>query len=162
MAEQEEINNLTRSVLAEFGVSTISKLANELRRLDKVASQKLVDSLDFRVKDFITSIILDFEYEDYGQWVELGRKPGKFAPVKAIEEWCRIRNIDEKYAYPINYKIYKLGIKPTPFVSNIIDNGNSLEELISGIESSYEKKIEIQLEKLIKDSFNVTNHNTAA
>ena len=75
------------------------------------------------------------EMEDYGQWVDQGRKPGKFAPVDAIRKWVktkpiRLRDLEtgqflkttesrmNSLAFLINRKIKEKGIAATNFLSD--------------------------------------------
>lgn len=75
--------------------------------------------------------------EEYGQWVDQGRKPGKGAPPEVIRQWVREKPIRPRnknggfkkvtdasvnsLAYLINRKIKREGIKPTHFFSEPFD-----------------------------------------
>lgn len=150
MAEDNS-NKIAIKGFNKFSKEFIGDIASELARLDKKATGKLIDSLSWEVKDFISQIKIDFFYEDYGKWVELGRKPGKFPPISKIKEWCKTKGIEEKAAYPISYKIYKFGIKPTPFVSDIIKNKNVDDSLGTLTTQHFGEQLQFKLDKLVED-----------
>lgn len=151
MAEDNS-NKIAIKGFNKYSKEFIGAIAGELIKRDKKATGKLIDSLNWEIKDFISSIKIDFLYEDYGQWVELGRKPGKFPPVSKIRDWCKVRGIDEKAAWPISYKIFKLGIKPTPFVSDIIKDKNVDENIAIMAEKYFGEQLQYKIDKLVDES----------
>lgn len=145
MTEVNSISDLTRAVLSIYGRETVIKLISQLRKMDKVASGKLLNSLDWKLKQFVESFQLEFGGEPHGIYVLQGRKPGKFVPLKPLQEWMKLRGINLKYTYPINRKIYKFGIKPANFLDEVISD-NSINDLVGDLEQRYEKEIESQIE----------------
>jgi hypothetical protein len=119
-----------REALEIFGQSYIAELSNQLRKLDKKASGDLLRSLDSRVIQtaFGTKYTIVLKAEDYLQYVDRGRRPGKFPPVDAIAKWVRLKGISPKAIYPIGKKIKEKGIKPT----NVIQK--SLDKTLQGIQ----------------------------
>jgi hypothetical protein len=96
---------------------------------DKVASGKLRDSIKvIAVKQSENVTILQVMAEEYSQWVQSGRLPGKKGvPVQAIEKWIKDRNLqgrDKKgryikrrsFAFAIQSNIKKFGIRPSNFL----------------------------------------------
>jgi HK97 gp10 family phage protein len=51
----------------------------------------------------------------YAPYVEFGTKP-HFPPLEAIRQWCAVRGIDVKLAYPIARAIARRGIPARPFL----------------------------------------------
>lgn len=137
---------VARAVFNIYGKDVIAKLKAQIDSLDKVASGKLLRSLDYKLERFLTSFKFSIEGEDYGINVLQGRKAGKFAPVKALQEWMETKNIDLKYSYAINKSIYKFGIRPANFLEEVITD-SSIDELSKQLEENYKTKIENQLEK---------------
>lgn len=109
-----------KRVLDTFGLQSVKEMANRLRGGDKVASARLLNSLDYRIKENINEILLFFEMVDYGKFVDKGRNPGKMPPISKIEEWCHIKGIPKKAAFPIARNIGLFGIKPFSFFSTTI------------------------------------------
>ncbi len=66
----------------------------------------------------------------YGPFVELGTRP-HFPPLDAIREWCRVRGIDEKAAFPIARAISRRGLPERPwlrpaFLAGIVQHANRI------------------------------------
>lgn len=152
MQDERTINDITRDVLKIFGYDLIKELIKELAKRNKNASGKLSDSFNYQLRDFINSILLEFTALDYEKFIESGRRAGTFPPTKAIKDWCVVRGLDEKSAYPIAQKIFKLGIKPTPYVDDLLNTSHAIENLIPTIEKNYEPEIEIFVNKLITET----------
>ena len=121
---------------------------------NKVASGKLRNSVKVVAKDSNGVTELQVIMEEYSQWVQSGRLPGKkFVPVGAIEKWIKQRGLkgrDKKgkfitnrsFAFAITRNINKFGIRPSNFidvsVEKIMDDPR-IVELIG--EASYEELI---------------------
>jgi hypothetical protein len=100
---------------------------------DKVASGKLRRSVTVDVVPSEDRPIIKIFMEDYWQWVQSGRMPGKKdVPLSAIEEWIRSRGLtgrDKKgrfikrrsFAFAIRTNIKKFGIRPANFLDKTIN-----------------------------------------
>jgi len=69
MLEDAEI---TKNTLQIFADNVVGKSKNNLRRKNKVASSRLLDSIDSDLKVHPNSFSLSFEMEDYWQFVDYG------------------------------------------------------------------------------------------
>ncbi len=100
---------------------------------DKVASGKLRRSVTVDVVPSEDRPIIRIFMEDYWQWVQSGRMPGKKdVPLSAIEEWIKSRGLtgrDKKgkfikrksFAFAIRTNIKKFGIRPSNFLDKTIN-----------------------------------------
>ena len=126
---------------------------------NKVASGKLRDSIQVVTKKVNEDeTVIQVISEEYAQWVQSGRLPGKKGvPISAIEKWIKERGLTgrdkrgryikrKSFAFAIQSNIKKFGIRPSNFldvalemiaqdpkVMDLIEEG-SFEELIDLIE----------------------------
>jgi hypothetical protein len=118
----------TEAALDKFGKYLVREARKNLTRKKKSNTKGLYKSLDYEVKAMPNSINFDFLMEEYGEWVDKGRKAGKMPPVSAIEKWVSQRKIQfrdnkgrfETYrttAFIIAQSIKKRGIPATNFYS---------------------------------------------
>lgn len=136
-----------------FGDDYIRILVKELKAAGKDASGKLINSLDYRLKDGADSIGFLFEAEKYFEIVDKGRRPGTFPPIQAIGKWASSKGISPKAVFPIAKSIYKFGIKPTNVMAkteNRALNGQPFNELEDNIAQNVANMIVEDLEKLNK------------
>lgn len=108
---------------------------------NKVASGSLRDSIQAVATNDGILVFMN----DYGKWVQSGRKAGKYVPIKPLEEWIKRRGINFKskfgktlttrqMAYAISTNIAKYGIPSDPgwmdvAIENLYNN-KELEELL--------------------------------
>ena len=95
---------------------------------NKVASGKLKDSITVTVVQQDNDTIIQVLAEEYSQWVQSGRLPGKKGvPIAALEKWIKDRGLqgrDKKgrfikrksFAFAIRNNIKKFGIRPANFL----------------------------------------------
>ena len=128
-----DFNDIILAGLEKIGDDYIYFLTQELIKADKRASGKLINSLRSdvkRVAEGLYSVVI--ESEDYLKWVDQGRRPGNYVPVRALEEWTRLRGIPKSAVFPINQKIYRFGIKPTFVISKaekqVLKNIDAVDE----------------------------------
>jgi hypothetical protein len=96
---------------------------------NKVASGKLRDSIKVVTKKVNEDeTVIQVISEEYAQWVQSGRLPGKKGvPISALENWIKSRGLqgrDKKgkfikrrsFAFAIQNNIKKFGIRPSNFL----------------------------------------------
>jgi len=88
-----------------------------LRPYPKVASGKLVQSINYRLQPLATGIQVQLLSEDYLKYVDKGRRPGTYPPIQAIKRWAAIKGIPQEAAWAIRKNIFKFGIKPTRVIA---------------------------------------------
>lgn len=128
---------ISKKLADEFGKDYVKILYRELRRADKVATGALINSIDFRLRQDAKDIMVIIESNDYLKFVDEGRKPGKYPPVRAIRDWVKIKGISEDAVWPIMKSIYKFGIKPL----NIIQRVTQEFETSPTLTAKYEDEI---------------------
>jgi len=149
------IENILKKTLEEkrypFGFAKFRGLGN------KVASGKLKDSIQVNVKKVNEDeTVIQVLAEQYSQWVQSGRLPGKKGvPISVLEEWIKSRGLtgrDKKgrfikrksFAFAIQRNIKKFGIRPSNFLDvalETISNDPKIVELIG--DESYEELINL-------------------
>ena len=143
--------------LEVFGEEYIEEIGNILRSNDKVATGKLLKSLDAQVfkTGFGTSYTLKVLATDYLKYVDEGRRAGaKPPPIAPIKEWARRKGLDEGLAYPIAKSIGEKGIEPTHVIQKALDN------VLRGIEfRRLEDGVSDWVDELISDKFKGLSKN---
>lgn len=134
-----------------FGRESVEELVRKLISLNKVARGRLINSLNYKLRGGLTGLSIEFEGEDYIKFVNDGRRAGKFVPVNAIKDWCRAKGIDEKFSYPINLKIKRVGIPPTKFIDEVF-NDKKIEDYSKKIEDISGEKIEELIQTIFEQS----------
>jgi hypothetical protein len=124
---------------------------------NKVASGKLRNSIKVNVVQKPNhSGIIEVLAEQYAQWVQSGRLPGKKGvPISAIENWIKSRGIkgrnkkgqfitNRSFAFAIQNNIKKFGIRPSNFLDvalETIGNDPKIMELLG--DEAYEELINL-------------------
>ena len=138
----------------EWAKQVVSLAKANLIRGKKRAAGTLYNSVSYKIDP--GTLQIDFYYEDYGEDVERGRKPGKFPPPPAIAAWAKVKGIpqfrDKKGRYISNDSrtfllsraIAKKGIRPFPFFTDAIED--SITQLYSKLEDGVVADIENSLE----------------
>ena len=94
-----------RKVLSDYGTYFIDLARKYLGQNGSYASGTLGDTMTFEVKIDDERMAVGVEMEDYWQYVEYGRKPGKQPPVERIMEWIKVKPIKIKpYTYTPSIK----------------------------------------------------------
>jgi len=134
-----------KRLLKELGKDYAEKLKYFLRKENRNASGNLSRSIQPRVRRINGELKILIESEPYLKWVDEGRRPGKYAPVRAIENWVRIRNIRwENAAFLINRKIFREGIRP----SNVIQKTSRYWTMDNSYTTKYEEIIAKDMEEV--------------
>lgn len=118
-------------IIQNWGNEFIAQMQNRLRINKTNASSSLSQSIQPEIKSQRSGYRLTVLMEDYWQYVEEGRPPGKMPPIKNIYEWIQnkkplqasIANSPDRIAatkslaYVIARKIGKKGTRKQPFIS---------------------------------------------
>ena len=150
--------------LNDIGQFIINELAKELIKQDHKATGKLIESLDYKVNTSIAGTDLLIEMEDYGTYVNTGRKRGAAkVPIDALVDWIKVKGIETNnkkvlgMAFAIQKTIQKQGIptvnsrkrgKRVEFVDDTLKRIQSIIE--RKIEDLAAKTVEIQVDNFVK------------
>ena len=134
-------------ILDKLGASVIQKAKENLEKNGSISSGTLYESLTYEVRGDLDNLVLSFSAEDYADFVENGRRPGKYPPISAIQRWCQLKGIPQGAAFPIARKIFKFGITPKPFLKPAVDD--SIDELVKLFADKYQESIPIELQKIL-------------
>lgn len=139
----------------EWAKEVIKLAKSNLIKGKKNRPGTLMNSISYTIDS--RTLQIDFYYEDYGEFVESGRKKGsKFPPPPAIAKWAKERGIpqfrDKKGRYISNDSrtfllsraIVIKGIKPYPFFTDAIED--SISKLYSKLEDGIAQDIEDQIQ----------------
>lgn len=99
---------------------------------------------------------------EYWQWVNDGRRPGSYAPIKPLQRWAMARlglgqEEAKSAAFGISTNLFKFGIAPTNFYDLAIENLETTinQELFKDIETSVESFLENLVEETISPNQNI-------
>lgn len=148
-------------VLQKYGESVIKEMMTRLRGLGKVASGKLINSLKYDIQDVMGELELLFEYEDYGDYVDLGvngnqrntnsKSPFKYKdkkpPISKLQQWCKLKGIPEGKAWRIQDNIWRYGIAPTFWYT--IPTTRRVKQLEKDLESAVAKAVEDDINDIL-------------
>ena len=142
---------------SELWAKEVVKLAqSNLIRGKKATPGTLMKSISYTIDQ---NLNIDFYYEDYGEYVELGRKkhPGRGVNpkgdfFKSVKKWAKLRGIpqfrdkkgryisNDSRAYILARSINIKGIRPFPFFTDAIED--SISKLYSNLQDNIAKDIE--------------------
>lgn len=134
---------------------------------DKVASGKLLESLDYKVQDDGGNSVLVITYVDYFKYVNLGRKPRvKRVPLDVLFKWIKIKAIrgrdkkgrfikDMSLAWAIQTNIFKYGVRPANIYDKTLD---SLEDLFDNPPPEIQAEIDDLVEAIAGDINNLIDN----
>jgi hypothetical protein len=121
-----------------------------LRPYPKVASGKLVQSINYRLQPLANGIQVQLLSEDYLKYVDKGRGKGSYPPIQAIQRWTALKGIPKGAAWGIRQNIYKYGIKPT----NVISKTLKIIETSRDDNRKYEQRMVDSIVKQLEKNFN--------
>lgn len=154
----------TRLALDKFGKYLVTESRKNLTRKKKNVSGSLYRSLSYELTTGPSSIGFDFLMNEYGEWVDKGRKAGKFPPFQNILDWVKARRFQfreldgknkgkfksyEETARAVWFKIKNKGIKPTDFYSRPFNLG--FQKLPVELQEAYGLDVESFLEFTINE-----------
>lgn len=101
---------MNNKVLEQLGQTIINELGKELIKQQHKATGELISSLDYKVEQNLLGTVLKIEMNEYGTWVNIGRKKGAAkVPIDALVEWIKRKGIEtnNKKAIGIAFAIQK-------------------------------------------------------
>lgn len=146
-------------VLNKYGAALKDAYKRNLEATGNVASGNLANNITYRVVIDDDSYDVILNLEDYFQYVENGRRPGKFPPPDAILSWIRMKPViptetydgklptENSLAYLIGRKIAKEGIQGNHVFEKTKED--IIPEYQSMIEQAIEKDVVSMIEKEI-------------
>lgn len=138
---------VTRQKLQEFGQDYVRILTREILKAGKVATGRLINSLNYKLKDDGRNIAIILESEEYLKFVDAGRKSGTYPPIKPLLQWVSVKGIPKSAAYAIQKSIYKFGIPPT----NVLPKTISAFDTDPQLKLKWEKAVVDQIIKKIEE-----------
>lgn len=133
MAEDLQFKELKKAVNG-LGKDFVGELAKQIIAADKVASGKLLGSLNYQVIEVLGNLMIRLNSEPYLINVDQGRRAGaKPPPISPIMKWIDLRKIKgrdkktgrfitkQQTAFIIARGISKNGIKPTYVIKKAKD-----------------------------------------
>lgn len=122
------------AVIRTYAGLIATRMAENLREENKIASGNLEESIEERIRVGGFQILM----ADYWEYVDEGRKAGKFPPISKIEEWLKYPNVRDRIrfgndkafgekerktlAFLIARKIARKGIKGSKFFTKVIES----------------------------------------
>jgi len=145
----------TKKALENFGKYLVKESRKNLTRKKKNVTNSLYDSLDYQVKAMPNSFEFDFLMEEYGEWVDKGRRAGKNPPFSPLRKWVQDRRIQfrdnrgrfqtyDQTAWAVVKSIGKKGIEPSNFYSRPFNLG--FQKLPNEVAEAYALDVEEFLE----------------
>jgi len=135
-----------KKLMDEFGKDYVKILIRLLKQRGKSASGALINSISYKLRDTAGIIQYQLISNDYLQWVDEGRRPGSYPPMRAISDWVRVKGISKDAVFPIMRSIYKFGIEPT----NVIKDTMKEIQTSPTLRKKYEETLVEQMEKLLQ------------
>ena len=130
----------------EFGkdyVKVMVALLKGNKPYPKVATGSLVNSINYKLKDTAQGLQIQLFANDYLEYVDRGRRPGTYPPIRAIMKWAQIKGLPKQAAWAVRQNIFKFGIKPT----RVIDRTKREFETSPTFVRKYEAEIVDQIIK---------------
>lgn len=122
-----------------------------LRPYPKRATGNLIKSINYKLVETARGVQTQIYALDYLTYVDKGRRPGSYPPIKPLLAWARVKGLPEGAAYGAQKNIYKFGIKPT----NVIKKTITMIENSRDNNRKYEERMVNNLVKLIEKNYNV-------
>ena len=120
-----------------------------LRPYPKNATGNLVRSFNYRLQPVANKIQTQIFALDYLTYVDQGRRPGTYPPIKPLLAWARVKGLPQSAAWGARENIFKGGIKPT----NVIRKANRMWETSRNNNRLYEERMVNNLIKIIAKNY---------
>ena len=131
----EQLMDLTelQNVLQEYAREATELYKYQISLGRKNASRKLTDNVKSNVIVGDQSFEVTLSLQEYWKYIENGRKPGKFPPVKALLDWISVKPViprpdadgnipsPKQLSFLIGRKIKEEGIEPYPALKTTQD-----------------------------------------
>jgi hypothetical protein len=153
----------TEKALERFGRYLVIESRKNLTRKKKNVTNSLYESLDYKVKAMPNSFEFDFLMNEYGEWVDKGRKAGKKPPFSPIRKWVEERRIQfrdnsgkfqtyDQTAWAVVGGIGRNGIEASNFYSRPFKLGYDRlpNEVVEAYALDVEDFLEFTIDKLNK------------
>lgn len=139
-----------RDILIAIGEVITANIRAELAAIN-LQDSRIIDSIDYKVQ----VPYIQIEIADYAKYIEHGRLPGKYVPIKPLIDWIKRKGIQGRnkkgrfisvnsLVFAISASIKRRGIKARPFIKKAIDN--SQKEIA--------KIVELNLQEILDDTIN--------
>jgi hypothetical protein len=151
----------TKKALDKFGKYLVKESRKNLTRKKKNVTNSLYESLDYDIKAMPNSFEFDFLMNEYGEWVDKGRKAGKNPPFSPLRKWVEDRRIQfrsnkgkfqtyDQTAWAIVKSIGKKGIPASNFYSRPFNLGYAKlpNEIVEAYALDVEDFLEFTIDKL--------------
>ena len=151
----------TQKALDKFGKYLVKESRKNLTRKKKNVTNSLYESLDYDIKAMPNSFEFDFLMNEYGEWVDKGRKAGKNPPFSPLRKWGEDRRIQfrsnkgkfqsyDQTAWAIVKSIGKKGIPASNFYSRPFNLGYAKlpNEIVEAYALDVEDFLEFTIDKL--------------
>jgi hypothetical protein len=151
----------TQRALDKFGKYLVKESRKNLTRKKKNVTNSLYESLDYDIKAMPNSFEFDFLMNEYGEWVDKGRKAGKNPPFSPLRKWVEDRRIQfrsnkgkfqtyDQTAWAIVKSIGKKGIPASNFYSRPFNLGYAKlpNEIVEAYALDVEDFLEFTIDKL--------------
>jgi hypothetical protein len=151
----------TQKALDKFGKYLVKESRKNLTRKKKNVTNSLYESLDYDIKAMPNSFEFDFLMNEYGEWVDKGRKAGKNPPFSPLRKWVEDRRIQfrsnkgkfqsyDQTAWAIVKSIGKKGIPASNFYSRPFNLGYAKlpNEIVEAYALDVEDFLEFTIDKL--------------
>ena len=153
------MDKLDLTTIQDITNDFVVELKNKLKANDSNASGTLSNSIRGIVKQNGKYIVISIQLEDYWQFVENGRKAGKYPPLSEIKKWISVKPVlprplkngklptANQLAFLIARKISKVGTKANPFLKPTLTSfdlvGKVYNEVLTLINKQLEEEIEL-------------------
>ena len=122
---------------------------NGLRPYPKNATGNLVRSFNYRLRETAMGIETQILANDYLKYVDGGRRPGTYPPIRPLLAWAQVKGLPQGVAYGARQNIFRYGIKPT----NVIKKSMAIYQNSRDMNRKYEERMVNNLIKVIERNY---------
>lgn len=172
----QEIQDTVVAIFQKYGDQIATEIKNALINNAKVATEKTINSINFRIDSSSKIVELEIVGDEILKYLEKGRSAGKMPPIQEILRWIRVKNIDvhgiisknvirksqsvirrvnvrnseKKAAYAIAKNIMKKGIKGTPLMQPVLDD--ITPKVIEDLQNVLIDKLQFSMDQIINEA----------